>query len=105
MSLIFVCCLSSGRLCPGWAAPSIKPLMSALSPSMLYHDIDDIIKTVGDEGVNNIPLVEPDENLLALGSLSYNRDSPGEYGSDLPSARPRQNLHFLQIVQSLQLHV
>jgi len=37
---------------------------------MLDHDIHDIIKTVGDEGVKNIPLVEPDDKLLALGSLS-----------------------------------
>jgi len=34
----------------------------------------------------NLPLLEPLDNLLVRGSLLYNLDSPGEYGSDLLSA-------------------
>jgi len=34
----------------------------------------------------DVPLLEPRDNLLDRGSLLYNLDSPGEYGSDLLSA-------------------
>ena len=41
----------------------------------------------------NVPLLEPDDNLLDRGSLLYNLDSPGEYGSDLSSADSGGNIH------------
>ena len=36
----------------------------------------------------DVPLLEPLESLLMRGSLLYNLDSPGEYGSDLLLALP-----------------
>lgn len=43
----------------------------------------------------NIPLLELFESLFDRGSLLYDLDSPGEYGSDLSSARPKLDVHVV----------
>jgi hypothetical protein len=43
----------------------------------------------------NVPLLDPVDNLLDRGSLLYNLDSPGEYGSDLLSAGSGGDIHVI----------